>query len=107
LRLDRGGVVAGVLGEWSAIMKVRLRLYGQVKSKIGQRELIVEVASGANLKSLLMAVQADYASKGIREEDFDKVSILINGRSFSDANDRDTVLSDGDSISILPYSAGG
>lgn len=88
-------------------MKVRVRLYGRIKSKIGLRELTVDLGDGGNLENLLRKLEAEYASMGIRGEDFEDMAILINGCHVSDSGGCPPLLSDGDVVSILPHLAGG
>ena len=93
-------------------MKVKVKYFAYIRSLVkNTREEEVELSNGAKLLDLLLKLVEKYGVK-LREMIFqqkdeklsEEVIILLNGRSIEDLN---TVLRDGDIVSIMPFLSGG
>ncbi len=93
-------------------MKVKVKYFAYIRSLVkNTREEEVELSDGAKLLDLLLKLVEKYGVKlgeMIFQQKDEKLSeeviILLNGRSIEDLN---TVLRDGDVVSIMPFLSGG
>lgn len=92
-------------------MKVRLRLYGALKATIGSREIEIELAEGTELRELPPLLRSRCGEKLFRllgeQEPFVHLRVLINGRDHFTLRGLQTVLVDGDTVTLMPLVAGG
>jgi len=81
-------------------MKVQAQFYAQLRDLVGTREMVVDVAEGANVRDLLEKIYAQQPKLRAHDK-----SILIGaGVEFVDRNYK---LKPGEEISIMPPVQGG
>jgi sulfur-carrier protein len=93
-------------------MRITVRTFGHITSILGGNQIDVE-CSGGTIGDLLVEMASRFGS-GLRsflypsgEGLSDLMYILVNGKNIAHLKGIDTVLKDGDIISILPITAGG
>lgn len=91
-------------------MRVKVRLFGDLKKKLGH-ESHVDLEEGSDVGQLLQVLGERLGSQGklisSKREIAENLSVLVNGLSVNVGGGPDERLEDGDTISILPPSAGG
>ncbi len=92
-------------------MKIRIRAFGELMRLLGN-EPIIKMESGAQLKDLvLMLTQKTSSSRkgfiGNYDVTGQDLVILLNGRNIHALKGLETILKDGDVITLLPPSVGG
>lgn len=89
---------------------MKIMFFGYIRDMIGTKETQIEGA--ASLKQLLQELCDKYGKafrdKVYKDDDITKeVIVLVNGRNIYFTGGIDTILSEGDEISIFPVVAGG
>ncbi|MDQ1279730.1 MAG: sulfur-carrier protein [Thermoproteota archaeon] len=95
-------------------MKVTVRYLGPVRVLLNKKEEVIEVPEKVMLLELLNNLSELYGN-GFKEEIFDSVSkrireglvVTINGITIGQLNGIRTELKEGDTITLLPFFAGG
>jgi molybdopterin converting factor small subunit len=92
-------------------MQVTVRCYGALRAYAGAREVQVTLAEGAAVSELAHALQTQLAqaagsSARVRIV-FNQMRVLVNGRDLFTLKGQDTVLVDGDTVTLLPFMTGG
>lgn len=93
-------------------MKVEIRYFGGLRERAGAKSEIEEVAEGESVGEVLERISR---RRGIYEKIFGNplegvkptIMILVNGRNIAFLKQMDTILGDGDSISLIPPVGGG
>ena len=92
-------------------MKIILRLFGKLKAVSGRREIEMDLPVGTSLGEMLRSLDAEFHSAEIRLLEGDVLSrrfrVLINGRDIFTFQGIETILADGDTITIFPHIVGG
>jgi molybdopterin synthase sulfur carrier subunit len=92
-------------------MEVELRLFATVREAIGQRTLTREFDPDTTVGEVLAALEADYPSLAGQLLDGSEVAggitVLCNGTHVTHLEGTETVLTDGDALSITPPVTGG
>jgi molybdopterin converting factor small subunit len=92
-------------------MNIRVRLYGELKTVLGSRELYLTLVEGSPLISVIQILEGKYKAAAPFSTNWDEqlgsVRILINGMDIHTREGLDTELVEGDVITILPMIAGG
>jgi molybdopterin converting factor small subunit len=88
-------------------MKVIVKVYGQLVEKLGwsEKEFIIEDLI-IDVRSFLIKYLGDIG-RIISEDLYTRFQILINGKNIHFIKGLDTKINDGDTIHILPVTAGG
>jgi MoaD family protein len=87
-------------------LKIQVSYFGHIRTSAGVKTDSIELAKGSSLDSLLDIV---CRKRDIREQIFGQssVNLLVNGRNVKFLGGMETVLSDGDEVSIFPPTGGG
>jgi molybdopterin synthase sulfur carrier subunit len=87
-------------------LKIQVSYFGHIRTQAGIKTESIELGTGSSLDSLLEIV---CQKRDIREQVFGQssVNLLLNGRNVKFLGGMDTVLSDGDEVSIFPPTGGG
>ena len=87
-------------------MKVKVSYFGHLRIKAGVKTESYDVGDGTTMGTLLETV---CRARDIGDLVFEQssVNLLVNGRNIKFLDDMDTVLSDGDEVSIFPPTGGG
>lgn len=91
-------------------MQVELRLFANFREAVGQKCLSLEYDESTTVGEVLRDLEADYPNIELYEDDGNLrgyLNILKNGRDITFLAGEDTVLADGDELSIFPPVAGG
>ena len=92
-------------------MQIELRLFATVREAVGESTLTRRVAEGTTVREMLVALRSEYpALEGMLIADgeiADSVTVLRNGTHVTHFDGPETVLSDGDRLSITPPVTGG
>lgn len=92
-------------------MEVELRLFATVGEAVGQRTITRECDPETTVGDVLAALEDDYPSLDGRLLDGSEVgggiTVLRNGTHVTHFDGTETVLADGDSLSITPPVTGG
>lgn len=92
-------------------MRVRLRLYGALKAAVGSREVELELAEGTELRELSPLLRSRCGEELFHllgeQAPFGRLRVLINGRDHFTLQGLETVLVDGDTVTLMPLIAGG
>jgi len=93
-------------------MKVKVRAFATLRDLIGD-QLVLELPEGSTVGSLLDELVRQLG-KGLEEAILDErgkpakfVKIMVNGRDIDFLSGLDTVLRDGDEVSLFPPVGGG
>ena len=92
-------------------MKVTVHIIGELATSFGH-DHIVELEQGSTITTMTTKISERKGSKrqgylGRYRLGENELTIMINGRNIHLLNGTDTVLHDGDQVTILPPSAGG
>ena len=92
-------------------MELELRFFATFRVAVGQKTIEREFADGATVGDVLTALEAEFEGlSGELIEDGeirDQLSVLKNGREVLHMEGIDTVMEDGDRLSVFPPVAGG
>jgi molybdopterin converting factor small subunit len=95
-------------------MHVTVRAVARLRTALGTGEETVALALGATVTSLLETVSAERSAglwlPGMQRDGSiaaQSVRVLVNGRDTFLLDGGDTVLQDGDVVSLIPIAAGG
>ncbi len=93
-------------------MHLECRFFATYRAIVGQKSLDREVEQGATVAEVLSTLEAEYPDleRQLLDEDEairPQLSILKNGRDVTHMDGSETVLEDGDSLSVFPPVAGG
>ena len=92
-------------------MKVKLRCFGEVRTAVGSREIILEVPEQTTLHGLLRLLETDNHQISLCVFEGDgfckRFRVLINGRDTFTLQGTDTTLVNGDIVTIFPLIVGG
>lgn len=92
-------------------MQLELRFFATYRQEVGQKTIEREYEDGATVGAVLAALESEFEGlRGGLLEDGDlrpQINVLQNGREVLHKEGVDTVLSDGDTLSIFPPVAGG
>ncbi len=94
-------------------MQVTLKSFANIKDVIGQSTKCIELAPGAKLSDLFTYLNREYGEKFNRQVT-DQISgklvpflILINEKTFRSTTDMETLLNEGDTVTIMiPFDGG-
>jgi molybdopterin synthase sulfur carrier subunit len=87
-------------------LKIQISYFGHIRTQAGIKTESIELPAGSSLDSLLEII---CRKREIREQIFGQssVNLLVNGRNVKFLGGMDTMLSDGDEVSIFPPTGGG
>lgn len=92
-------------------MKIVFRLYGIMKIAIGRREikrtLPNESSLGDALRQLEEEFKDQYIEHQVTEETMQLFRVLLNGQDHMSLEGMESILQDGDTITLLPQITGG
>ncbi|AHF98572.1 molybdopterin converting factor [Halostagnicola larsenii XH-48] len=92
-------------------MELELRFFATFREAVGQKEVRRTVADGLSVGDALSELEAEYDGlEGKLLEDGSirpQLSVLKNGRDVAHMAGTDTILEDGDRLSVFPPVAGG
>ena len=93
-------------------MHLECRFFATYRAVVGQKSLEREFPDGATVAEVLSELEAEYPDLDRQLLDEDgairpQLSILKNGRDVTHMEGSETVLEDGDSLSVFPPVAGG
>jgi molybdopterin synthase sulfur carrier subunit len=92
-------------------MNVQLRFFATFRQAVGQKVVEREYAEGTTIGEVLRDLESEYAElAGQLIEDGDlrpHINVLKSGREALHLDGMDTVLEDGDTLSVFPPVAGG
>jgi molybdopterin synthase sulfur carrier subunit len=93
-------------------MNLELRFFATFREAVGTKTVERAFADGATVRDVLSTLEADYADldEQLLDEEGElrpNLSILRNGREVLHMDGADTVLEDGDTLSVFPPVAGG
>lgn len=91
-------------------MKIQIRSFATFREAIGERSADREYPDGATVGDVLHALDEEYPTFEVFDEDGDLreyLSILVNGRDITHLDGTETALEDGDKLSLFPPVAGG
>jgi|YelNatPaOPRAMG01_1025707.scaffolds.fasta_scaffold08754_4 molybdopterin synthase sulfur carrier subunit len=92
-------------------MKVKIKLYGDLKEKSGKSEIELIMPEGTKMRDLIDIISKDYLGKETLLESSGKLKstiiVLVNGKNIDFIDKLETKLSDGDLISLVPAVFGG
>ena len=91
---------------------LQLKFFANFRAAVGQKLIEREFDAGANVGDVLAAIESEFpelAGDILDEEDNIKpqLSVLKNGREVIHIDGTETMLEDGDTLSIFPPVAGG
>lgn len=86
-------------------MRIQISYFGRLRATAGVKSDSYDLEPGSSLCSLLKKVDAE-RNIGNRTGDA-TVNLLINGRNIKFLDGMNTILSDGDEVSIFPPTGGG
>ena len=81
-------------------MDVRVRLFGAVREAVGEKELALQLASGASAGDLRRLLAEDHE---VFEQFGERLAVSVN----FEVSSPDTILEDGDEVAFLPPVSGG
>ena len=88
-----------------------LRWYGKLRVAVGSRESVITLPTGTTLRDLPPLLLPEYGEELFRllggQEAFRQVRILVNGRDHFTRQGLDTVLGEGDTVTLMPPMIGG
>ncbi len=95
-------------------MKVKIYAIMELKKILGEREFEISIPEGSTVKDLLSWMVnkwgnplSDHLFKEETHSVFPHIRFMVNGRSIEFLKGMDTVLHEGDELSMLPLVAGG
>ena len=93
-------------------MFVRVKFFGDLRNYLNKSWTLVEVPQGSSIHSFILKlandVGSDIPAKLIEKDDIKSgIRILVNGRNINYLSRLDTILNDGDLITIMPVAGGG
>jgi molybdopterin synthase sulfur carrier subunit len=92
-------------------MHVTLKFFATFREAVGSKTIDREVADGATVGELLGGLESDYeglAGQLLVDGDLrPQINVLKNGREVLHMEGPDTVVEDGDTVSVFPPVAGG
>jgi molybdopterin synthase sulfur carrier subunit len=92
-------------------MELELRFFANFRAEVGQKTIYREYADGASVGEILRELEAEFPGmEGELVEDGkirEQLSVLKNGREVLHMDGIDTVMEDGDRLSVFPPVAGG
>lgn len=90
-------------------MHLELRFFANFREAVGTKTVERDVGDGATVGEVLAALEADYDDLDLLEDGDlrEHINVLRNGREVLHMEGIDTVLEDGDTLSIFPPVAGG
>jgi len=92
-------------------MKIKLRLFGELKAVADCREIEMNIPEKTSLGETLRLLEVDFhpIEIGLIEGDVlsGRFSVLINGRDIFTLQGIDTSLTNGDTVAIFPHIVGG
>lgn len=91
-------------------MNVECRFFATYRAAVGEKAVDREVADELTIGELLVALETEYDELDgllVDGEIPPQLSIMRNGRDVAHLDGTDTVLSDGDRVSVFPPVAGG
>jgi len=89
-------------------MDVELRFFATFREAVGQKVLEREVEGGTTVGDVLDDLVAEYDLDVFEDGDIrPQVSVMKNGKDVYHLDGIDTVLEDGDAVSVFPPVAGG
>lgn len=92
-------------------MELELRFFATFREAVGQKETRQPVAEGASVGDVLSELETEY--DGLEGQLLEggairpQLSVLKNGRDVAHMAGADTILEDGDRLSVFPPVAGG
>ncbi|MBS7655620.1 MoaD/ThiS family protein [Candidatus Bathyarchaeota archaeon] len=94
-------------------MKVKLKLYGDLKAKANKSEIELSMPKGSKVRDLLFIISKNF-NEEFKEALLNSsgklkptIIMLVNGRNIDFINKLETQLADGDIISLVPAVFGG
>lgn len=93
-------------------MDLELRFFATFRAVVGQKVVERSFPDGSTVRDVLAAYESEYADLEGRMLDDDgeirpQLSILKNGREVEHLEGADTLMEDGDTLSVFPPVAGG
>jgi len=92
-------------------MKIKFRLYGVMKITVGSRELNRMLPKKSCLGDALRQLEDEFKDQFIAyqvtSETMQQIRVLLNGQDHMSLEGMDTLLTDGDTITLLPQITGG
>lgn len=96
-------------------MKIHLKLYGVFRSAAKRGDMELDAIDGATVRSLVSQLISQDNYRSLKQLLLDSSTsdprpnalILVSGREINTLDGLDTVLRDGDELSILPIAHGG
>ena len=92
-------------------MKIKFRLYGIMKIAIGSRELNLMLPKKSCLGDALRQLEEEFKDQlfahQVSLETMQQIRVLLNGQDHMSLDGMDTILNDGDTITLLPQITGG
>jgi molybdopterin converting factor small subunit len=96
-------------------MKVRIKLYGVFRSAARSSEIVLDVETNANIKAVVTQLASREDFQNLRQLLLDSTTsdprpnalVLVSGREINTLQGLDTLLHEGDEVSMLPIAHGG
>jgi molybdopterin synthase sulfur carrier subunit len=92
-------------------MEIELRFFANFRAEVGQKEIHREYEDGSTVGDILLALEREFPGlEGDLVENGairDQLSVLKNGRDVYHKQEMETLLEDGDRLSVFPPVAGG
>ncbi|MFB6136298.1 MAG: ubiquitin-like small modifier protein 1 [Halobacteriaceae archaeon] len=90
-------------------MELELRFFANFREAVGQKTVHRDFEDGLTVGEVLGAMETDYEGLDILEDGAVRphINVLRNGREIQYLDGVDTVLEDGDALSVFPPVAGG
>lgn len=90
-------------------MELSLKFFANFREAVGEKTITREFDDGATAGAVLEALEAEFADLDLLEDGDlrPQINVLRNGRGVVHMEGVDTVLDDGDTLSIFPPVAGG
>lgn len=92
-------------------MELELRFFANFREEVGQKTVRREYdADGVRAGDVLRGIEEDYPDVELLEADGtvrDFITVMKNGREITHVDGLETILEDGDTLSIFPPVAGG
>ncbi len=91
-------------------MEIECRFFATFRAAVGEKSVVLDVSEGITVGELLATLQSEYEALDgalVDDEIPPQVSVMQNGRDVTHLDGTETMLEDGDRLSVFPPVAGG